>query len=216
MCVPPGSLQSRISILCREEYRTLDPLVEPMSAPSGPSPAEQLLENARLWNLLEPYEDDSLWFIRWMKPPVQVENAYLRDMLAWEQAPVLPVAQWFEPPLEIPPPGQLDDQELPKVLEEVIDKLFQKRIVLHFTEHLSDRELYEVIYRGILPAREKRLELPDVYYHWDCADLASHPQVWLRYYATERQRRRWSQEHHLPLPPREDPPFPRRLPRVEL
>ncbi len=186
-----------------------------MTTPS-PSPVDQLLENARLWDQLEPYEDDSLWFIRCMRPPVEVENQYLEAMLAWEQAPVLPVAQWFDPPLELPPPQEVSPKELPQLLDEVVHKLFQRRIVLHFTDHLSDRELYEIIYRGILPAREKRLDLPGVYYHWDCADVASHPQVWLRYYATEQQRRRWSREHHLPLPPRETPPYRRRWPRVEL
>ncbi len=188
-----------------------------MDQPSStPYPVDALLENARLWDQLEPYEDDSLWFIQWMKLPVQLENDYLRDMLAWEQAPVLPVREWFSPPLELPPPRSVPDEELSELLQQVIDRLFQQRIVLHHTDHLSDRELYELIYCGILPAREKRLDSPHVYYHWDCADLASHPQLWLRYYATEQQRRRWSRENHLPLPPREEPPYRRRLPQVEL
>ncbi len=37
-------------------------------------------------------------------------------MLAWERAPVLPIAHWFEPPLELPPPDTLTEEELHLVL----------------------------------------------------------------------------------------------------
>ena len=79
-------------------------------------------------------------------------------MLAWEQAPVLPIFKWFDPELRLPRPEVLTDEDLHQILCDVIDKLFEQRIVLDFTDHLSDRELYCLIFRDILPAREKKLE----------------------------------------------------------
>ena len=56
-------------------------------------------------------------------------------------------------------------------------KLFQKRIVLDFTDHLNDRELYCLIFRDILPAREKKLDGPSNYLHWDCTGANCDPEV---------------------------------------
>ena len=46
-----------------------------------------------------------------------------------------------------PSPDTLDDEALHRVLWETIEKLFSKRIVLDFTDHLSDRALYCLIAR---------------------------------------------------------------------
>jgi hypothetical protein len=40
--------------------------------------------------------------------------------------------------------------------------------------------------------------------------------MWLRYYATDNERRLWAEENHQPLPPHDDPPFCRELPRAPL
>ncbi len=82
----------------------------------------------------------------------------------------------------------------------MIRKLYQKRIVLDFTGHLSDRELYCLIYRDILPAREKKIEWPNNYLHWDCTGPNGDPEVWLRYYATDEEREDWSETYGQPLP----------------
>jgi hypothetical protein len=96
--------------------------------------------------------------------------------------------------------------------------LFEQRIVLDFTDHLSDRELYCLIYRDILPCREKKIDVPDNYLHWDCADVGGDATTWLRYYATEEERLAWIEdvEFDEPLPAAEKPPYPRRLPRRPL
>jgi hypothetical protein len=148
--------------------------------------------------------------------PTNVENAYLESMLAWERAPVLPIARWFEPELRLPSPQSLDDLQLHEVLWETIQKLYDKRVVLEFTDHLSDRQLYSLIYRDILPAQEKKIDSTDRYLHWDCASLGEDMDTWLRYYASEEERCDWSDEWHTPLPPTEVPPFPRQLPRGPL
>jgi len=81
------------------------------------------------------------------------------------------------------------------------------------TDHLSDRELYCLIYRDILPAREKKLEHINHYLHWDCTGPSGDPDVWLRFYADEEEREEWADCYGQPLPEREVPPYPRILPR---
>lgn len=181
-----------------------------------PDDIEHLLRNAHLRDELEPFMDDSLSLVNAREVPTPVENEFLASMLAWEQAPMLPICDWFDPPLALPPPDTLDDERLHDALWETIQRLYDNRIVLDFTDHLSDRQLYTLIYRDILPTREKRVDRADNYLHWDCADASGDPEVWLRYYATEEERQDWSDDWNEPLPPVEPLPFPRNLPRRPL
>ncbi|MCS7304064.1 MAG: hypothetical protein NZ602_03015 [Thermoguttaceae bacterium] len=174
---------------------------------------DALLQNADLWTELEPYYDEAIERVGMSQWPIQAENEFLACMLAWEYAPVLPIYRWFEPELRPPRPDQLSDDELPDILYEVINKLWEKRIVLDFTDHLSDRELYTLIYRDILPAREKKLDLGNNYLHWDCTGPSPDPEIWLRYYASDQEREEWARTYHRPPPPKSKPPYPRRLPR---
>lgn len=178
-----------------------------------PDEVEQLLLNARLRDELEPFFDEAILHINSEQVPTSVENEFLASMLAWEKAPVLPIAQWFEPELQLPHPDLLSDAELHEVLWNAIDKLFAQRIVLDFTDHLSDRELYTVIYRDILPSPEKRIESHNNFLHWDCADMGGDPEIWLKYYASEEERAEWAADLPEPLPEPAEPPFPRELPR---
>lgn len=173
---------------------------------------EQLLLNARLRDELEPYDDDSLSLVALAHMPTRRENEFLQSLLLWERAPILPISQWFEPELALPLPEELDDESLSKLLAETIERLASRRIVLQWTEHLSDRQLYCLILRDILPSPEKRFELPDRWLAWRCLDEESDPDTWLRYYATHEQRREWSRETGREPPPPMTPPFPRRLP----
>jgi hypothetical protein len=180
-----------------------------------PDEVDHLLRNAQLRDELEPYFDESITRLNIQDLPTPLENEYLASMLAWERAPVLPISQWFEPELRLPHPDSLDDAALHDELWETIQKLFDKRIVLDFTDHLSDRQLYCLIYRDILPAPEKRIQVSEHYLHWDCADAGGDPEVWLRFYASSEDREHWA-ESGEPLPPSEPPPYPRRLPRRPL
>ena len=73
---------------------------------------------------------------------------------------------WFKPELNLPKPESLDNTRLHELLWETIHNLFSKRIVLDFTHHLSDRELFCLIYRDILPSREKKIERTRTFLHW--------------------------------------------------
>ena len=174
---------------------------------------DQLLLNAQLRTELEPYFDESVSLVDTNRLTTQSENEFLASMLAWEKAPVLAICRWFEPQLILPTPDSMSDEELSDILVETIDKLYQERIVLDFTNHLSDRELYCLIIRDILPSSEKKVDLPKNYLHWHCIDSADDQETWLRYYASNRDRENWQEQTGRHLPSKEEPPFPRVMPR---
>lgn len=174
---------------------------------------DQLLLNAQLRTELEPYLDESVSLVDTNRLTTQSENEFLASMLAWEKAPVLPICQWFEPELVLPPPDSMSDDELSQLLVETIDRMYQKRIVLEFTNHLSDRELYCLIIRDILPSCEKKVDLPRNYLHWHCIDSTDDEETWLRFYASPADRQLWEEQTGQVAPPREEPPFPRVMPR---
>jgi hypothetical protein len=181
-----------------------------------PEEVEHLLRNAELRDELEPFLDEAIGRVNVTELPTPVENEFLASMLAWERAPVVPISKWYEPELVLAKPETLSEDELHQVLWNTIYKLFDKRILLDFTDHLSDRELYCIILRDILPCHEKQIDAPSNYLHWDCANVGGDPEVWLRYYATEQERLEWEDELPCPLPQHEDLPHARELPRRPL
>lgn len=177
------------------------------------SDIDLLLQNAQLRDEMEPYLDESVYLVDLDRMSVRRENEFLTSLLAWEKAPVLPIAQWFESELVLPFHRELDDVELSQQLHQLIGRLFEKNIVLIHTEHLSDRQLYCLITRDILPAEEKKVLLSGKYLKWQCLDIVEDEESWLRFYATNEERNLWAFENELPLPPKEKIPFPRNLPR---
>jgi hypothetical protein len=184
--------------------------------PEHDDDVEQLMLNAQLRDELEPFLDESLEVVNTRLMPTRLENEYLASMLAWERAPVLPISRWFQPELVLPHPDQLSPDQLHRVLWETIDALHQQQILLDYTDHLSDRELFCIIYRDILPSLEKKLERTNTFLHWQCLDVNRDPEIWLRYYATREEREAWAAEAEGELPPCQPPPYPRRMPRWPL
>ncbi len=173
---------------------------------------DQLMLNARLRDELEPFLDESVDLLDNRCLPTPRENEFLASMLAWERAPVLPISQWFVPELELPHPDSLNNQQIHDELWNTIHRLYDRRVVLEFTDHLSDRQLYCLIYRDILPSAEKKVDLPKNYLHWHCLDDSDEPETWLRYYASNEEREEWAAESDQELPPAETPPYPRKMP----
>lgn len=179
----------------------------------GDSEIDQLIRNAELRTELEPYLDEALYMVDTQKMPTSLENEFLASILAWESAPVLPIGQWFDPPLMMRPSQGLTDKQVTSELNDVIEQLYQKNIVLQCTEHLSDRELYQMIACEILPSKEKKVDLPGNVFTWHCVDQDCDSDLWLRYYASEEDRDMWQEFNPGQLlPPREIPPYPRILP----
>jgi hypothetical protein len=176
---------------------------------------DEILRNAELRSELESFYDESISEIDSWQLPVHEENEYLTDMLDWERAPVLPIYRWFEPELQQRHPGQLSDKEISQKLDDLIECLYEKKIVLEFVDHLSDRELYKLICRDILPMREKKMDNRQNFMHWDCSCVGgvTDPTVWLTYYASDEEREDWAECHRQPLPGKEIPLYPRDLPQ---
>ncbi len=181
-----------------------------------PSPiadeVDQLLLNAQLRDDLEPYVDESVDLLTVRQMPLATENEFLQSMLAWERAPALPIGKWFHPELILPKLDDRSDEEVRTILRETSKRLFSQRIVLEMTEHLSDRQLYCLISRDILPSYEKKIDQPKNYLHWHCLD-DNDTDSWLRFYASDEERRLWQEENDGELPPMEAPPYPRPMPR---
>lgn len=181
--------------------------------PNSADPVDCLLRNAELRDQLDPLFDESIGVVDVGRMSTPAENDFLESMLAWERAPMTPIGQWFDPPLVLEDPDRLDDCELRTLLEETIDRLYSKNVVLDFTDHLSDRQVYTLIARDILPAYEKKLDRQGTYLHWDCANIGDDPEAWLRYYASPEERVLWEEETGQAAPPRVEPPHRRRAPK---
>ncbi len=186
------------------------------------SSADELLRNAELRTELEPFSDESLTRVNTCGWSLQQENRYLSSMLQWEKAPVLPIYKWFEPEeLSLPSPQNVPEELLPELLNDLARKLYEKHIVLDFTDHLSDRELYRVIVYKILPQNEKKLDLADVYRHWDCSrigggeDELEDAKTWLTYYASDHQRQCWEAVYGDRVPEKRIPCYHRDFPKDE-
>ena len=177
---------------------------------------ENLLHNAALRDALEPLLDESIDRVNAEVMTTGAENEFLQSMLEWERAPNLPICDWFQPRLDLPHPDDIDDVRLKELLFRVVGQLFEKHIVLDFTDHLSDRQLYCLVYRDILPSHEKMLQRRDSYLHWDCANTDGDPDVWLKYYASDAERQIWARETGGELPEVGEPPYRRDLPRAPL
>lgn len=177
---------------------------------------ELLLRNALLRDELEPLFDESIGSVNARAMTTRRENEFLASMLEWERAPMVPISQWFDPELVLPPPDHLDREQLSRLLQTTIEQLYSQRIVLDFTNHLNDRQLYTLIYRAILPSYEKKLAHRSSYLHWDCANIEGDPEIWLRYYASDHERETWADETGEELPPRQVPPHARQLPQAPL
>lgn len=175
-----------------------------------------MLRNAELRCELEPYYDEAIARVDLRLWTIQRENDFLASMLAWETAPVLPIYRWFESELRVPRAEMLADADLSLILNDLIRKLYEKRVILDFTDHLTDRELYTLISLDILPSREKYLPSRNHYIHWDCSYSSGDPCPWLTYYATDEERLAWSDTYHQPLPDKQIPPYFRDLPQQPL
>ena len=75
----------------------------------NPTKSTKLLRNAELRDELERYFDESISRVNVQHLTLAAENEFLASMLAWEQAPVLPIYRWFEPELRLPRPEALSD-----------------------------------------------------------------------------------------------------------
>ena len=112
--------------------------------------------------------------------------------------------------IDLPRPKKLTDQELTVKLWEIIHALLARWIVLGNTDHLTDRQFYIQLWNETL--REEYVISPRHTLHIDMTKTGiDHGMpVYLKYYASEEQRRMYSEAYpDFEMPEHVDPP-PRR------
>ena len=101
------------------------------------------------------------------------------------------------------------DAELQNALAALIDRLSAIGVLIHSTDHLSDRQLYEFLLAHL---GGHMALLPDSFMHIDVIGSGSDEdnELYLRYYATAEERASWKEQFpDYQLPPHEKPPFDR-------
>ncbi len=114
--------------------------------------------------------------------------------------------------VEMVPPDELDGAGLQTKLKEVLHALAAMRCFLHDTDHLSDRELYTWMWTDGL--REETPDMAQLGGAWHTSPIGSctdeDTAIFLKYYASEKERRRWKKDFpNDVLPPRCPLPYHR-------
>jgi hypothetical protein len=146
--------------------------------------------------------------------PPEIEEAFLRNVLAYESAPITThFVQLEQAGVKLTPPEELDDAAITSRLWDVIHALARLSTFLGSMNHLCDRELYTHLWQESL--RECTPCLPPGS-GWNChLDLVGSGSdddndLYLRYYADEETREHWRADFPKDeIPPHEDPPFDR-------
>jgi hypothetical protein len=151
----------------------------------------------------------------------ELEEIFLERVCAFEEAECdSNFNRLVQRGVEMAPPDELDDASLHAKLQEVLDALAAIRFFLHDTDHLSDRELYTWLWSDGL--REETPDLSQLGGAWHMSPIGSGADedlaIFLKYYASEKERRRWKADFpNDPLPPHCALPHhrDRSLPRAE-
>ncbi|HEV2351234.1 MAG TPA: hypothetical protein VG028_15460 [Terriglobia bacterium] len=115
--------------------------------------------------------------------------------------------------VNLPAPEALDDGDLSLKLWEVIDKLATFRAFLHETNHLSDRELYTLLWTDILREETKdltHLEGTNCQIPLLGSGSEEDTELYLKFYADDEYRRDWLEQFpDAQLPDHVDPAYDR-------
>lgn len=184
------------------------------------SSADILLRNAELREKHDHLIDESYTRLNPDKKTVEEQNRIMKELFDWEAAPIKRIRDWFGVgELPIYPPQSIPEEKLPEILSLLVNKLYEKHIVLDHTEHLSDRVLYRVILLEILPMEEKYIEDTDRYQHWNFSFVSEdgieldNPETWLAYYASDRDRKEWAGYFGETVPEKQIPRYYRDFPQ---
>ncbi|MDP9191125.1 MAG: hypothetical protein M3P06_05425 [Acidobacteriota bacterium] len=121
----------------------------------------------------------------------------------------IPLTVLRERGIEMPDDATLDDEEVHRRLGEVIVAMNAIGLVIEFTDHLSDRELYRYLGEAL---KEETILSDDPNSTWHLSPIGSGSEedneIYLRYYAGEEERRRYAEEG-ITVPPKEQLRFVR-------
>lgn len=138
------------------------------------------------------------------------ESALEEELEASEPDNWTPPAQTLvEENVPLLPPAEITDETLTPILWELLHNLALCGFYCLHTDHLSDRELYAELWeRGLRdPAHLPGRNLRGGWYHdflgsWGNEEM----QLWLRYYATEKERAKHAAEYPTDLIPTPEKP----------
>lgn len=152
-----------------------------------------------------PLDDEDL--------PPDVEEAFLENVLAFENAPKTTYAKvLITSGISLTAPDSLDERALEAKLCEVVQGLAQHRTYLAHTDHLSDAQLYGILWEKLLNLDTADVPLdPDAAVIIDALGSGSQEDLilYLRYYASEEDRLAWGGQLESELPAQESPPYDR-------
>lgn len=142
------------------------------------------------------------------------KEQFWRRVVEYETAPATNhLQQLTDAGLEVPEPTAIDDEKLSAKLWEVIGALARMRVFICQTDHLSDRELYTVLWREVL--RDEIPMMPDhpnAAWHVDLLGSGSDADTatYLKYFADRAWRQQWLTEFpDYAMPAHDDPPHDR-------
>lgn len=117
----------------------------------------------------------------------------------------------------LPPAAGLSDAGLAAKLDEIFTRLAAHNTVFLHTDHLSDRQLYDLLLEELLDEEFPDMQAvsPSGAYIIDLVGSGSEEDmvIYLRYYADQKDRESWREDYPT-MPPHEQPPYDRdrRLP----
>ena len=150
----------------------------------------------------------------WTSPdlPEHVAEQFWKDVLAFETAPTTTnFQQLTRAGVPLPPPDDVADPDMHSVLWGVINGLAAVRVFLQWTDHLSDRQLYEALWKDVL--HDEIADLPATSpgaWHVDMSGGDPESGAYWKYYADEEHRKAFlEQEPGFDMPPHQQPPYDR-------
>jgi len=147
--------------------------------------------------------------------PEEIAEQFKNYVEAFEQANCRqPFDVLLDSGISLPPASELSETELTAKLWEVINALSLLAIYLENTDHLSDRELYTLLYEDVL--REETVfqsgDMMNINCHIDLVSSGSQADtdLYLKYYADDDDRAFWLKEFPDDVLPSKEPlPFNR-------
>ncbi|HEX8891455.1 MAG TPA: hypothetical protein VF779_20070 [Pyrinomonadaceae bacterium] len=156
--------------------------------------------------------DMFFWESNELSPEARAQ--FWQSVMAYEQAPLtMHFQQLEESGIELPAPESLNDRRLTAKLWEVIESLARLRVFLSQTDHLSDCDLYTLLWRELLrePVKDMTLDNSSAW-HIDLLGSGSEEDMYLylQYYADDVTRRQWLADFpEYKMPEHERPTFDR-------
>ena len=174
-------------------------------------------QDARIERLKAQAAAASGWRMVWSEsaggPDPDLREAFWRRVVEFENAGTTDLVKELTAiDVPLPAPETLDDAALHAALGHVLDGLDRLNVFLEFADHLNDRELYTKLLYEILP-EEMDAILPQDGAAWHIHVLGYTPAesvLYLKYYASERERERWRDDFpDDEMPDHVDPPYRR-------